>query len=97
MPTGRDLACLKCTLPFCDEKSDRCLFRILNPSETERRRDYFQKYYEQNKDRMNARTSAYAKAKQPWKKIDRRQYFKDRYKRKCDQARVNGESENSTN
>ena len=47
--TERDRDCLKCTLPICDESDRQCLFN---------RTDYFQTYYQINRDRKNEMAKA---------------------------------------
>lgn len=59
--------------------------RALSPEQRERqtlrRRGYFAHRYQANRDEMLAAAKANQAAKKPWRNVDRRQYFKDRYRK----------------
>jgi hypothetical protein len=94
MPTELDKVCLGCTLLECDDRSAECKFvqitRQVRPARPDRS-EYWRKYYQDNREAIKKKTGAYQKEKKTWRKKDRRQYFKDRYRRKCDEARMNGQ------
>lgn len=45
----------------------------------ERRRSYFAQRYQANRDEMLAAAKANQREKQPWRKLDRREYFRKYY------------------
>lgn len=42
---SKEFACLKCTLPICDDRSAACLYRLGKPD----RSDYYKAYYKANR------------------------------------------------
>jgi hypothetical protein len=77
---SKELICLQCTLFECDEKDSRCLYKALTS-----RSAYYKLYYKLNKKKKLAANAEYRKRTNYWaeysKKVDRREYFKERYQR----------------
>jgi hypothetical protein len=87
MPMEREKICLGCSLPICDEKSKECRFVQITRKD---RSAYDANYYAEHKEKRKSQTSNYQKRNQTWLRRDRSQYFKDRYRRKCDEVRNGG-------
>lgn len=55
---SKELLCLECTLPICDDRNARCLYRI---SVRDERRRYYQIYYLQNREKKLQAAKQWAK------------------------------------
>lgn len=65
---SKELLCLECTLPICDEHHQRCLYqitssrpRMVTPAYREQERQRKAKWKRDNKEKVNAINRAYRK------------------------------------
>ena len=65
-------ACLQCSLPFCDDRSKGCNYRLVN---LEKRQDYFRAYYRANRETILAKAKA-----RKWKRLTKHQRYHIRHK-----------------
>ena len=77
---NKEFICLNCTLPICDEKSDRCLYQI----EGVKRRSYMANYYKANREKKIAA----AKARNRSDRAGYAAYFRAYRKRKAMEKRA---------